>query len=120
MRLRGSTEHKEQRENSAGVLGNRQTGAKRMTGLVTRDSAQRRPIDKHRLDARTFLHFADRLSPTRPTGCRRALTYRFIAGSPTPPRPLHLAVLEAGSIGARAGSGAKPPRLLQRSCSRIR
>ena len=48
-------------------------GAKRMTGLVTRDSAQRRPIDKHRSDARKFLtDIADRLSPTRPTGCRRA------------------------------------------------
>ena len=37
-----------------------------MTGVVTRDSAQRRPIDKHRLDARISYKFADRLSPARP------------------------------------------------------
>ena len=34
-----------------------------MTGVVTRDSAQRRPSDKHRSDARNFLLIADRLSP---------------------------------------------------------
>ena len=34
-----------------------------MIGVVTRDSAQRRPSDKHRSDARNFLLIADRLSP---------------------------------------------------------
>ena len=41
-----------------------------MTGVVTRDSAQRRPSDKHRSDARFFLLIADRLSPPTPASCR--------------------------------------------------
>ena len=69
------------------------TGAKRMTGVVTRDSAQRLRIDRHRSDARDLLlhcrppvpHQADRR-------CRRAAPdpARQIARSPTgpPPQPL--------------------------------
>ena len=56
-----------------------------MTGVVTRDSAQRRPSDKHRSDARSFLLIADRLSPARPTGLPLC---RAVPASPPPdPRP---------------------------------
>ena len=37
-----------------------------MTGAVARDSAQRRPSDKHRWDARDTYSIAERLSPSRP------------------------------------------------------
>ena len=46
-------------------------GAKRMTGVVTRDSAQRRPSNKHRLDARdTYRHRRPLVSHQPDRRCR--------------------------------------------------
>ena len=50
-----STDQRNSRESSAGGVRKDGTGANRMTGLVHRDSTQRRPSDKHRSDARNFL-----------------------------------------------------------------
>ena len=56
-----------------------------MTGVVTRDSAQRRLIDKHRSDARDTYNTAERLSPIRPARLPvRARCSPSIARSPTP------------------------------------
>lgn len=53
-----------------------------MTGVVTRDSAQCRPSDKHRLDASTFLTSSLSLVPASPA-LYRARCSLSIARSPT-------------------------------------
>ena len=62
-RDRGSTGQRNTARAVPAASARTEQGAKRMTGVVTRDSAQRRPIDKHRSDARDFLLIADRLFP---------------------------------------------------------
>ena len=85
LQLRFNTALESKRESSADVVHKDGTGAKRMTGLVTRDSAQRRPIDEHRSDARLTDVAVACPSPTRPTGCRRAVPGR--AFPPPDPEP---------------------------------
>ena len=93
-------------------------GANRMTGLVTRDSAQHRPSDKPQSDARNFLLIADRLSPQADR----------LTADPCPILPVQLLDLrpvrrrgplrplsENGPSGAR--SSRHPPLKRARECS---
>ncbi len=75
---------------SAGVVREDGMGANRMTAVVNRDSAQRRPSDRPRSDARNFLHhIADRLSPTafRRQHVPRAASAAFVAPAAVPVGP---------------------------------
>ena len=84
-RHRGSTDQGNTARAVPAASARTEQGAKRMTGLVTRDSAQRRPIDKHRLDARNFLTISPTACPpTRPTGCRRAMCLIVLIRRPIP------------------------------------
>ena len=81
-RARRSTDQRSNRASSAGGVRKDGTGANRMTGVVHRDSAQRRSNDKHRSDARNFLTHPPSLVPTGPASCR-ARFCPSIARSPT-------------------------------------
>ena len=59
-----------------------------MTGVVTRDSAQRRSSDKHRSDARNTYNIADACLPSRTKLPCPILRIRRPILRPAPPRPL--------------------------------
>ena len=90
-----------------------------MTGVVTRDSAQRRPSDKHRSDARNFLQNPPPLVPTSPAGapCPILQVHRPIRDS-APPRRRLRRLHENRPIEVR--SGPDPHRHRAPQCPRFR
>ena len=87
-----NTGARHKRESSAGVVRKDGTGCEEDDReSCNRDSAQRRPIDKHRSNARIFLHTSPTLVPTSPgQRCRAVPDPAHHRRCPTwpPPRPL--------------------------------
>lgn len=78
-----STDPRNKRESSAGAVHEDETGANRMSGLTTRDSAQHRPIASNRSNARNFLTSQSERLPKPAMTCVRH-THRLLDAAPRP------------------------------------